>query len=98
MLALVKVGFFTWEVVWGKILTLDHLRRRGWPLRNQCILYKSEKELLDHILSNNVKQQGVYGILFSLFGIALVNPSSPRGEMEICASMLMLDCFVGEIS
>ena len=24
-----KVGFFAWEASWGKVLTLDHLKRRG---------------------------------------------------------------------
>ena len=24
-----KVGFFTWEALWGKVLTLDQLKRRG---------------------------------------------------------------------
>ena len=25
-----KVNFFTWEVWWGKILTMEHLKRRGF--------------------------------------------------------------------
>ena len=27
-----KVGFFAWEVWWGKILTMDQLKRRGFSL------------------------------------------------------------------
>ena len=27
---LTKVAFFAWEAVWGKILTLDRLQKRGW--------------------------------------------------------------------
>ncbi|RVW63657.1 putative mitochondrial protein [Vitis vinifera] len=27
-----KVAFFAWEATWGKILTLDRLKKRGWQL------------------------------------------------------------------
>ena len=27
---LTKAAFFAWEAVWGKILTLDRLQKRGW--------------------------------------------------------------------
>ena len=33
-----KVGFFAWEASWGKVLTLDQLKRRGWNLANICFL------------------------------------------------------------
>ena len=29
-----KVSFFAWEATWGKVLTLDQLKRRGWSLAN----------------------------------------------------------------
>ena len=29
-----KLGFFAWEASWGKVLTLDQLKRRGIPLVN----------------------------------------------------------------
>ena len=32
-----KTTFFTLEAVWGKVLTLDKLRRRGWQLSNRCL-------------------------------------------------------------
>ena len=31
-----KLGFFAWEVSWGKVLTLDQLKRRGILLANRC--------------------------------------------------------------
>ena len=33
-----NVGFFVWEASWGKVLTLDQLKRRGWTLANRCFL------------------------------------------------------------
>ena len=29
-----KVGFFAWEASWGKVLTLDQLKKRGRSLAN----------------------------------------------------------------
>ena len=31
-----KVGFFVWEVWWGKILTMDQLKKRGFSLASRC--------------------------------------------------------------
>ena len=33
-----KVGFFAWEASWGKVLTLDQLKKRGRILANRCFL------------------------------------------------------------
>ena len=33
-----KVSFFAWEATWSKVLTLDHLKRRGWSLVNRYFL------------------------------------------------------------
>ena len=33
-----KVGFFAWEALWGKVLTLDQLKRRGRLITNKCFL------------------------------------------------------------
>ena len=45
-----KMGFFAWEVVWGKVLTLDQLKRRGRPLASRCYLCENEEESIDHLL------------------------------------------------
>ena len=29
-----KVGFFAWEASWGRVLTLDQLKKRGWTIYN----------------------------------------------------------------
>ena len=31
-----KVVFFVWEASWGKVLTLDQLKKRGWSLHFLC--------------------------------------------------------------
>ena len=45
-----KVSFFAWEAVWGKVLTLDKLQRRGWHLPNRCFLCGCAEETIHHIL------------------------------------------------
>ena len=51
-----KVSFFcAWEAFWGKVLTLDQLKKRGWTLANRCFLCCVEEESIDHILIHCTK-------------------------------------------
>ncbi|RVW13836.1 hypothetical protein CK203_079440 [Vitis vinifera] len=45
-----KVCFFAWEASWGKVLTMDQLKKRGWAVANRCFLCCEEEESIDHIL------------------------------------------------
>ena len=45
-----KVGFFAWEASWGKVLTLDNLKKKGRALANRCFLCGKEDETVDHLL------------------------------------------------
>ena len=45
-----KSGFFAWEASWGKVLTLDQLKRKGIPLVNWCCLCEENEETIDHLL------------------------------------------------
>ena len=45
-----KVSFFVYEASWGKVLTLDQLKKRGRILANRCFLCCEEEESIDHIL------------------------------------------------
>ena len=45
-----KLGFFAWEASWGKVLTLDQLKRRGITLVNRCFLCQEKEETIDHFL------------------------------------------------
>ena len=45
-----EVNFFAWEVWWGKVLTLEQLKKRGFQLANRCLLCGKDEESLDHLL------------------------------------------------
>ena len=60
-----KVGFFAWEASWGKVMTLDKLKKRGRPLANKCYLYEDEEETLNHLLVHCLKPES-FGSLFWL--------------------------------
>ncbi|RVW28346.1 mRNA cap guanine-N7 methyltransferase 2 [Vitis vinifera] len=46
----VGVHFFAWEATWGKILTLDQLKKRGWKLPKRCYMCKEEEETIGDAL------------------------------------------------
>ena len=50
-----KLGFFAWEASWGKVLTLDQLKRRGIPVANKCFLYEDDEETIDHFHCSRAK-------------------------------------------
>ncbi|KAL6331459.1 hypothetical protein AAG906_011399 [Vitis piasezkii] len=39
-----KVSFFAWEASWGKVLTMDQLKKRGWAVANRCFMCCEEEE------------------------------------------------------
>ena len=43
-----KIGVFAWEAAWGKVLTLDQLKRRGMSFANRCFMCEEEEENIDH--------------------------------------------------
>ena len=45
-----KISFFAWETSWGKVITLDQLKRRGRALANRCCLCEEDEETIDHLL------------------------------------------------
>ena len=45
-----KLGFFVWEASWGKVLTLDQLKRREIPLVNMYFLCEENEETIDCLL------------------------------------------------
>ena len=58
-----KVGLFAWKASWGKVLTLDQLKRRGWTLANRCFLCLVKEESIDHILIHCSKARVLWDLL-----------------------------------
>ncbi|KAL6342404.1 hypothetical protein AAG906_009077 [Vitis piasezkii] len=54
---------------WGKVLTQDQLKRRGWNLANRCFLCCAEEETINHILVHCSKARVLWDLMFSLFGV-----------------------------
>ena len=67
-----KWVFFAWEASWGKVLTLDQLKKRGWILANRCFLCCEEEETIDHILIHCTRARVLWELLFALFGVTWV--------------------------
>ena len=67
-----KVGFFVWEACWGKVLTLDQLKRIGFSLANRFYRCGEEEENIDHLLIHCLKIRTFW--LLTALDIAWVKP------------------------
>ena len=73
-----KISFFAWEAMWGKALTLDLIQKRGWVLANRCFMCLEKEETIDHLPLHCIKTRVLWDLLFNLFGLSWVLPSSVR--------------------
>ena len=73
-----KISFFAWEATWGKALTLDLIQKRGWTLANKCFMYLEKEETIDYLLLHCTKTRVLWDLLFHLFGLSWVLPSSVK--------------------
>ena len=73
-----KLGFFSWEASWGKVLTLDQLKRRGISLVNRCCLCEENEETIDHLLIHCPRAKILWDILLAITGFNWVPPCSVR--------------------
>ena len=64
-----KVCFYAWEVWWGKVLTMKHLKKRGFQLASRCPLCGKAEEELNHILIYCPTVWGLWEGLISIPGI-----------------------------
>lgn len=72
-----RVNFFAWEVVWGRILTLDQLKKRWLMMSNRCYVSKGEEEMVDHILYF-LEVVILWQLFYALFGIEWLMHSSVK--------------------
>ena len=71
-----KIGIFTWEAAWGKVLTLDNLKRRGMAFANRCFLCEEDEETINHLLIHCRSAKMLWDLLLSIGGVSWVFPSS----------------------
>ena len=69
-----KLGFFAWEASWGKVLTLDQLKRRGIPLANRCFLCEEFEETIDHLLIHCARAKMLWDVLLAITEASWVFP------------------------
>ena len=72
------MGFFAWEASWGRILTLDMLKRRGRVLANRCFLCEEMEETVDHLLLHCSKARLMWDLLLAIVGVTWVLPLTVR--------------------
>ena len=73
---------FAWEAWWGKVLTMDQLKKRGRHLANRCPLCGKEEENLDHLLLFCIPVQYIWALLFTIFGVNWMLPGSVKDTLE----------------
>ena len=73
-----KLGFFAWEASWGKVLTLDQLKRRGIPLANRCFLCEEYEETIDHLLIHCARAKMLWDLLLAITEANWVFPRTVR--------------------
>ena len=76
-----KLGFFAWEASWGKVLTLDQLKRRGIPLVNRCFLCEEEEETIDHLLIHCSRAKMLWNLFLAIMDYNWVFPLTVRQSL-----------------
>jgi len=69
-----RAAFFSWSATFGKILTLDNLRKRHVIVINRCCMCKKTEESVDHLLLHCDVAFVVWYSLFNRFGLSWVMP------------------------
>ena len=67
-----KISFFAWEASWGKVITLDQLKRRGRALANRCCLCQEDEEIIDHLLIHCKMASMLWDLFLSIVGTSWV--------------------------
>ena len=69
-----KIGVFAWEATWGKMLTVDQLKRRGMAFTNRCFMCEEDEETIDHLLIHCKRVKMLWNLLLSIVGTSWVFP------------------------
>ena len=67
-----KIGVFAWEAVWGKVLTLDQLKRCGMTFANRCFMCEEVEETIDHLLIHCKSVKMLWDLFLLIVGISWV--------------------------
>ena len=67
-----KVGFFAREVWWGKVLTMNQLKKRGLSLASRCPLCKEVEEAIEYFLIHYPKTWSMWTALINVVGVGWV--------------------------
>ncbi|GMP60452.1 hypothetical protein CsSME_00023316 [Camellia sinensis var. sinensis] len=76
-----KVAFFVWTAMWGRILTLDNLIRRGHILVNWCCLCYGDAESMDHLLVHYSVVSRLWILLVATY-LVRVQPNSIKAVLQ----------------
>ena len=71
-----KIRVFAWEATWGKVLTLDQLKRRGMAFANRYFLCEEDEETIDHLLIHCKSAKILSNLFLSIVGTSWVFPHS----------------------
>ena len=77
-----RVTFFVWTAALGRILTIDNLQRRKVMVLDWCCMCKNGAESIDHLLLHYPFAWEIRSMVFGLFGVYWVMPSSTLELLE----------------
>ena len=76
-----KINFFAWEVWYGKILTMEQLKKRRRHLASRCHLCGKAEESFDHLLLHCPKVYNIWAFIFTIFKVNWVLPRSIKDTL-----------------
>lgn len=94
MKAFPRVSFFVWMVAWGKILTGENLRRRGFTIMDWCCMCHSSGEIVDHLLINCGGAISCGALFLDCLG-SLLGPTRESPWPFIWVEVLVGEAFIG---